>query len=898
MRKLFKLMALITIMMLLKLSSNAQVSVVGNAGVPANYDGWDILQPFPLSMKHEAVQPIDFYTNAGALTFLNQKMQITANANPLLDGFVGIGNSNAAVGTAFQPGGTFPNFKLDVDGGDINIHLIAQGYRIGGSGGSASNFVLRHNGILSNIYVGVLAGNSTSTGINNTFVGSNCGSVNTAGLSNTFVGFNSGALNTGGSRNTFIGNSAGTASVTGDGNTFIGNESGFSMAGNGGENTFVGSLSGHTSNGSGGNTFVGTSAGFFMLNQSGCTFVGNASGLNTLNVGNSFFGTNAGASTTQGRYNSFVGMEGGNGNVLGSFNSTLGYLAGLNNGSGIYNTLLGCTATVQGGATRNNCTAVGANTIVPGSNQLILGGNTFGTTHNDVNVGIGLSGDNIAANGLGYEGPAVKLEINADPASFSYTGGASTNGESGLRFRQLKDISIPNPTNTGLGILTVDVDGDVVYVEDIGNYCSESPQRPLHGDYEIALDNGTTSYDYHFTGQQDGSTDVVVGGGCSNGWPYAKFQSLQFTNQTSSANGESNGGLFYNSTANRFAIGGVGVSDQSEDNNFGLKGFAKLDAGKANYGVFGTTINFPVMLAGGMNVGVYGYSPWSAAHSGATLRFGVIGDLGIVSPCVPPPCPVTAPDYAGYFNGDVASTTGFWVVSDASLKENITDMNDAMSVISQLNPKAYEFKQEQNESMQLPRGTHYGFLSQEIESTLPQLVKESIHPAREDSTGNQTHAAINFKALNYMEIIPFLVGAIKEQQQSMEAMQAELASLSGGGNRNGHTGSVEENGGKDQGISNKINVELNNAKSIILNQNVPNPFAEQTTISYFLTNDVKKAQIFFYDSKGVILKIVDVNEKGAGQLNVYAADLSSGSYTYSLIADGKLIETKKMVKTN
>ena len=46
----------------------------------------------------------------------------------------------------------------------------------------------------------------------------------------------------------------------------------------------------------------------------------------------------------------------------------------------------------------------------------------------------------------------------------------------------------------------------------------------------------------------------------------------------------------------------------------------------------------------------------------------------------------------------------------------------------------------------------------------------------------------------------------------------------------------------------------------------------------------------------MILKIVDINEKGSGQLNVYAADLSSGNYTYSLIADGKLVETKKMIK--
>lgn len=39
-----------------------------------------------------------------------------------------------------------------------------------------------------------------------------------------------------------------------------------------------------------------------------------------------------------------------------------------------------------------------------------------------------------------------------------------------------------------------------------------------------------------------------------------------------------------------------------------------------------------------------------------------------------------------------------------------------------------------------------------------------------------------------------------------------------------------------------------------------------------------------------------VTERGDGQLNVFGQDLSSGLYTYSLVADGQLIATKKMVK--
>ena len=49
---------------------------------------------------------------------------------------------------------------------------------------------------------------------------------------------------------------------------------------------------------------------------------------------------------------------------------------------------------------------------------------------------------------------------------------------------------------------------------------------------------------------------------------------------------------------------------------------------------------------------------------------------------------------------------------------------------------------------------------------------------------------------------------------------------------------------------------------------------------------IKNVKIIFTDSKGNTMKEVDVKEKGQGQMNVYAQDLSSGIYTYTLIADG------------
>lgn len=89
---------------------------------------------------------------------------------------------------------------------------------------------------------------------------------------------------------------------------------------------------------------------------------------------------------------------------------------------------------------------------------------------------------------------------------------------------------------------------------------------------------------------------------------------------------------------------------------------------------------------------------------------------------------------------------------------------------------------------------------------------------------------------------------------------------------------------------------MNEVTVIILDQNAPNPFAEDTDIRYVIPETVKKADIIIYNKSGIVLKSVDVKTKGEGTLHIYAADLSSGLYVYSLIVDGKVMETKTMAK--
>ena len=97
--------------------------------------------------------------------------------------------------------------------------------------------------------------------------------------------------------------------------------------------------------------------------------------------------------------------------------------------------------------------------------------------------------------------------------------------------------------------------------------------------------------------------------------------------------------------------------------------------------------------------------------------------------------------------------------------------------------------------------------------------------------------------------------------------------------------------------TNQINIELSDVKSIVLDQNAPNPWAEQTTITFSLTEGVQKAQMLFYNSEGRLINSTELLAKsGKGQLNVFANDLTNGVYTYTLVVDDKIIDTKRMVK--
>jgi hypothetical protein len=210
--------------------------------------------------------------------------------------------------------------------------------------------------------------------------------------------------------------------------------------------------------------------------------------------------------------------------------------------------------------------------------------------------------------------------------------------------------------------------------------------------------------------------------------------------------------------------------------------------------------------------------------------------------------------------------------------------------------------------MNFPVQRQYGLIAQDVEQILPELIGSAIKPEFLDTIGNVVSPSVTYKTLNYNAFIAILIAGMQKQQEQLNAKDTAIAALnnrlttletcinnSNLCNKKVKKSLMEENEEANT-KTHTTEITLTDLQYIVLDQNVPNPFAEQTSIGYFLPEDIKKAQVVFHNADGKLINSLTITERGRGSLNVFADDLSSGVYSYTLIADGKVIDTKRMVK--
>ncbi|MBL7929415.1 MAG: hypothetical protein JNL47_08130 [Bacteroidia bacterium] len=250
----------------------------------------------------------------------------------------------------------------------------------------------------------------------------------------------------------------------------------------------------------------------------------------------------------------------------------------------------------------------------------------------------------------------------------------------------------------------------------------------------------------------------------------------------------------------------------------------------------------------------------------------------------------TCPVAAGYFSGPVYSTVNF-MPSDSSLKNNISLLPDSFSVLDSIHIYSFEFDTIVAPQMNLPHGTHYGMISQEVAGFFPQLVKPFVEPEWLSDSGTVIYPEKEFLALNYSEFIALLIHGHQQQSHLLDSLFTRLDSLQQ--QINSCCNLRLPNNPDETG-----SIELKNIKSLQLLTADPNPFSESTIIRWSITNDFTNAVIFFYDERGQQINQYRITEKGNGELQVFGSRLYSGVYTYTLVVDGKIVKSKKMAKVN
>ena len=213
------------------------------------------------------------------------------------------------------------------------------------------------------------------------------------------------------------------------------------------------------------------------------------------------------------------------------------------------------------------------------------------------------------------------------------------------------------------------------------------------------------------------------------------------------------------------------------------------------------------------------------------------------------------------------------VLSDIRFLTNVSDMpTDVADRLLQVKPVMANF-----------RDTLLGYSlrgnSAEYKESVPVIVAQDLELVFPDLVEKEN----DVYGVRYAAMIPYLLQAIREQQEKIMTLNSETELLK----KKVAILSKNETVGVIQATSQLIDVKLG--------QNEPNPFTTQSEIELYIPKTVTKAVLCVYDLNGTQLKSYRIAEKGSTYLLINKSDFRPGIFIYALICDDDLVDSKEMI---
>lgn len=559
--------------------------------------------------------------------------------------------------------------------------------------------------------------------------------------------------------------------------------------------------------------------------------------------GTTYYGNNAGI---VGAYNSFFGENAGRDNAA-YFNTGLGYHAMEANTTGRYNTAVGPEALRYGG---EFCTAMGYHALYlnagpdrgdPGLYNTAIGHLAmFGNSTGDYGtaVGVGAMGNNRFGSyntGIGVHALNSNWYGEYNTATGAFSLWTNYNGHHNTANGYFALYSNSNGTNN-------------IAIGNYSLYTNSSGTDNIAGGYHALYSNTTGNYNTSFGSY---SMNANVTGG-------------------------------YNTAEGYYAL-----ADNTTGSRNNASGFRALDnntSGSYNTAQGAYALNY--LGTGNYNSAVGYYAGPTIVDLSNTTAIGYLA--------VP-----TASNQVRIGNTSVNSIGGqveWTAFSDGRFKKDIKEDVSGLEFINHLRPVSYvvdkagvnrflhvtDSASSQAETKSIPM-RQTGFIAQEVEA----LVKKTGYVfSGVDAPKNENDPY----GIRYAAFVVPLVKAVQELTAKIEEQEKKAAE---------QEQKLMEQDLKIEYLSNQLDSKsgIKTSSSAVLLQNNPNPFTAETEIKMTLPENVGHATITIYNLEGKQMKSIRVNDRGEVKVKLLGNELSAGMYLYSLIADGKVVDTKRMILT-